>query len=251
MSFNIRFGTASDGENSWPRRKSLVRDVIRDFEPHLLGLQEALREQLEEINTAFPNLVTLGVGREADGTGEYSPLLFDRRRFDLLAADTFWLSDIPDERGSHTWGNELPRICTWAQLVDRTSGQTLRVLNTHWDHQSQPARVGSGRLIAEQIADLQPDEPVILMGDFNVGPKNKARQRFSEMGLIESYFSLHPHRQGVGTFHGFKGVKSGEKIDAILVDTQWKILEASIIHTQREGHYPSDHFPVTATLEAK
>ncbi|TWU29318.1 endonuclease/exonuclease/phosphatase family protein [Bythopirellula polymerisocia] len=251
MSFNIRYGTAPDGDNSWPNRKSLVLDVIRDFEPHLLGLQEALRGQLDELTAAFPQYVAIGVGREADGNGEYSTLLFDRSRFDLLEGETFWLSDTPNKRGSHNWGNELPRVCTWARLVDRTTGESLQVWNTHWDHVSQPARIGSGQLIADRIAKLPPDEPVILMGDFNVGPTNEARHPFAKPGLRESYLVLHPDGQNIGTFNGFQGTTSGEKIDAIFVNDRWKILEANIVRTQRDGRYPSDHFPVTATLSVK
>ncbi len=248
MSFNIRYGTAPDGENSWPLRKSLVLEVIRNSQPHLLGLQEALREQLDEITEAIPQFVATGVGREADGGGEYSALLYDRRRFDLLAGGTFWLSENPQVRGSHTWGNELPRICTWAQLVDRTSGKSIRVLNTHWDHQSQPARVRSGELVAARISEFGPDEPVILMGDFNAGPDNPARQPFSRIGLTDTYFDLHPSSQDLGTFNAFQGTTSGEKIDAIYVNDRWKVLAAEIIRTERDGRYPSDHFPVTATL---
>ncbi len=251
MSFNIRYGTAPDGDDSWPHRRSLVMDVIRADEPHLLGLQEALREQLDEIVSVFPGYASTGVGRNADGGGEYSALLFDRRRFDLMAAGTFWLSNTPEVRGSHTWGNELPRICTWARLVDRTTGQTLHVLNTHWDHQSQPARVRSGQQIAEFLSALPPEEPVIVMGDFNVGTDNEAREPFDSQGLQESYFSLHPSRENVGTFNGFKGTTSGEKIDAIYVNDRWEVLAAAIVRTEREGRFPSDHFPVTATLKMK
>lgn len=251
MTFNIRYGTAPDGDNSWPLRKSLVLEVIRNSQPHMLGLQEALREQLDEITEALPQLVATGVGREADGGGEYSALLYDRRRFDLLAGGTFWLSENPQVRGSHTWGNELPRICTWAQLVDRTSGKSIRVLNTHWDHQSQPARVRSGELVAAQISEFGPEEPVILMGDFNADPDNPARQPFSRIGLKDTYFDLHPSSQDIGTFHAFQGTTSGEKIDAIYVNDRWKVLDAAIDHTHSKGRYPSDHFPVTATLELK
>ncbi len=38
MSFNIRYGLAEDGENRWERRKSLVVDRIKAFDPDLLGL---------------------------------------------------------------------------------------------------------------------------------------------------------------------------------------------------------------------
>ena len=38
MSFNIRYGTANDGANSWPFRRDLVFGVIRADRPDLLGV---------------------------------------------------------------------------------------------------------------------------------------------------------------------------------------------------------------------
>ena len=168
MTFNIRFGTAPDGENSWPQRKDLAFDVLRDYKPEILGMQEALREQLDEILEEFPHYASVGVGREADGAGEYSPLVYDRRRFDVLQAETFWLSDTPDIRASKTWGNEITRICTLARLLDRTNNRVLRVYNTHWDHISQPSRLKSGALIAKKMQEHANAEPLIVMGDFNI-----------------------------------------------------------------------------------
>ncbi|MCG2786090.1 MAG: endonuclease/exonuclease/phosphatase family protein [Anaerolineae bacterium] len=44
MTFNIRYGTATDGDNPWTRRKNLVIERIRSFDPDLLGLQECRAE---------------------------------------------------------------------------------------------------------------------------------------------------------------------------------------------------------------
>lgn len=251
MTFNIRYGTAPDGENSWRFRKDMLFSVIRDYQPHLLGLQESLREQLDELAAEFPNHVSIGVGRKADGSGEYAALLFDRTRLDLMSSGSFWLSDTPDIRGSQTWGNHYSRICTWARFIDRNSGKTLSVFNTHWDHQSQRARVGSGKLIAKRIRKLPSLEPVILMGDFNVGPKSPARQPFDRLGLRETFFQMHSDETEVGTFNGFEGMTDGKKIDAILVNEKWDIVDASIDHTHQGNRYPSDHFPVTADLRMR
>ena len=42
MSFNIRYDTAKDGENSWPNRRELVFDLIRRHRESKAG---ALRHQ--------------------------------------------------------------------------------------------------------------------------------------------------------------------------------------------------------------
>ena len=52
----------------------------------------------------------------------------------------------------------------------------------------------------------------------------------------------------VGTFNGFEGDTSGSKIDYVLVDGGWEVFEAAIITTSKNRRYPSDHFPITATI---
>jgi endonuclease/exonuclease/phosphatase family metal-dependent hydrolase len=251
MTFNIRYGTAPDGENSWPHRKEMVLDVLRAYKPEILGMQEALHEQLAEILKEFPEYASVGVGREADGGGEYSPLVYDCTRFDVLQAETFWLSETPAVRASKTWGNEITRICTWARLLDRTSNLVLRVYNTHWDHRSQPSRLCSGKLLARKICEVRTTEPLIVMGDFNVGPLDTARQPLRKIGLRDSFVDIYPDEARAGTFHEFNGVSESDKIDAILVCPVWQVLGAEIIRTERAGRFPSDHFPVTATLRLK
>src|SRR3546814_13670773 len=88
-------------------------------------------------------------------------------RFTLLAAGTFWLSQTPDRPGKG-WDAAYPRIASWARLRDRTASQTLLVVNTHFDHVGQVARVESAKLIRRWIGDpRQPGDAVVLTGEFN------------------------------------------------------------------------------------
>jgi endonuclease/exonuclease/phosphatase family metal-dependent hydrolase len=249
MSFNIRYGTAPDGENAWPHRKSMVVDVIEEADPDLLGLQEALRDQLDFLCDELKDYQRVGVGREADGGGEYSAVLYRRSRFDLSDAGTYWLSDTPEKPGSKTWGNELPRICTWVRLLDRASGRRLLYFNTHWDHQSQQARRNSGELMGRRLQEIaHDDEPVIVTGDFNAAPNNPAFMALLEEGQLHDTFrKVHPDETDVNTFNGF-GRPLGLKIDGVLVTDAWEAKDAAIVRTQVDGRFPSDHFPVTATL---
>jgi endonuclease/exonuclease/phosphatase family metal-dependent hydrolase len=251
MTFNIRYGTADDGENSWPLRKALLREVIQTCDPDLLGMQEALRDQLDELSRELGTYASVGVGREADGTGEYSPLFYRRDRFDVAESSTFWLSTSPQTPGSMTWGNTLPRICTWARLLDRTTGRRFYVFNTHWDHQSQKARAEAGRLISQVIAGRgAPDEPAVVMGDFNADPANPAIGLLTRDGrlLSDTYTIIRPAAVGQGTFHAFRGDAGERKIDGVLVTQGWETIDADIVRTSREGRYPSDHYPVTAVI---
>ena len=252
MSFNIRYGSADDGQNAWPKRRALVLDLLREFEPHVLGLQEALRFQLDEIEQALPRWREVGVGRD-DGAraGEYSAILFDSGRLALLEQGTFWLSDEPERVASTSWGNEIPRICTWARFEDRSSGRRFHAFNTHWDHRSQASRERSAKLILQRVRAAAADGPALLLGDFNAGEQNAAfRALLDEASprLADSFRRLHPQDSEVGTFNGFAGRRDGAKIDAILVSPHWQVLAAQIQRQSRAGRYPSDHFPVLARL---
>ncbi len=254
MSFNIRYGTADDGENAWPLRSDLVMQVIRDGDADVLGLQEALRFQLDEIGAEFPGYGEIGVGRD-DGVeaGEYSAILYDLLRLRPLDSGTFWLSDTPEVVGSTSWGNGITRIVTWARFRDMSAGGEFYVFNTHWDHESQPSRERSADLLRERIASREYSDPVLVMGDFNAGEENPAFRRLasadSTLALVEAFRALHPDSTVVGTFNGFTGEGSGEKIDAILTSPGWAVQEAAIVRTEEAGRYPSDHFPVSAVVE--
>lgn len=252
MSFNIRYGTADDGANAWPFRRELVFEVIRDYQPDLLGVQEALRAQLDEIGTAVPGYTELGVGRDDGRTaGEYSAILFRRGRFEPLESGTLWFSDTPSVPGSTSWGNRITRIVTWARLRDITSNATFVVFNLHLDHESQPSRERSAAMLAGLVR--QEREPVVVLGDFNSGEANPAYRLLTDTTgspalLRDTYRMLHPRDSIVGTFNGFRGDSTGDKIDHILVTRGWRTEEATIVRRSEAGRYPSDHFPVTATL---
>ncbi len=251
MTYNVRYGTADDGTDAWEHRRELALRVISSNEPDVIGVQEALRFQLEEIAAAFPRLGEVGVGRD-DGAeaGEYSAILYEKDRLELLGSDTFWLSDSPEVVASTSWGNRIPRIVTWARFRDRRTNRTFYVFNTHWDHESQASREQSAELLLERIAAREhPDEPVLVTGDFNAGESNPAFAALLDGGLADTFRALHPDATDVGTFHGFEGDRSGEKIDAVLASPGWRVREAWIVALREDGRYPSDHFPVMAVVE--
>ncbi|HYC99793.1 MAG TPA: endonuclease/exonuclease/phosphatase family protein [Phycisphaerales bacterium] len=278
MSFNIRYGTANDGEDRWEKRRGLVMDVIKAHDPDVIGLQEALRFQIDEIRAAMPGYAEVGVGRD-DGKskGEFSAVLYRAGRLSLAAPDaggTFWLSDTPEKVASRTWGNGITRVCTWARLRE-ADGREFVVYNTHLDHQSEPSRRKSVELIASRIEKRDVRVPVILTGDFNTGEGSPSIRFVTGQaasaagggvdgwkGLVDTFRVIHPDERNVRTFHAFKGVgdttgKGGpqgaltEKIDFVFVDTGWEVLDAAIDRTQRQGRYPSDHFPVVARVRMK
>jgi endonuclease/exonuclease/phosphatase family metal-dependent hydrolase len=249
MSFNVRYGTAQDGENAWPHRRELLLAAVIGQDPDILGVQEALRFQLDALEQALPGHALRGVGRD-DGrsAGEYSALLVRRARFDIDTSGTFWLSDTPDVPGSASWGNRITRISTWAVLRDRRTGARLAVFNTHLDHESQAARERGAGLIIERIGQYAPGVPVLVLGDLNVGEDNPALGRFLAAGFVDTYRVIDPDSAGDGTFSGFRGDSTGAKIDYILARGEWVVEAADILRRRGGTRDPSDHFPVVATL---
>jgi endonuclease/exonuclease/phosphatase family metal-dependent hydrolase len=250
MTFNIRYGTADDGEDRWEKRRDFLVDVINEEAPDVIGLQEALHDQIEFLLSRLPGFASIGVGRDDGKTaGEYSAILYRRERLAVQEQETFWFSDTPTEVASTSWGNRIPRICTWGRF--RTSeGQVLFIYNVHLDHQSQPSRERAAELLRTRVEDRRPRAPYVVMGDFNAGEQNPAVRAITHGALAVDTFRIkHPTASPVGTFTGFTfGRVDGEKIDHIFVSPDITVEDAAIVRTSRDERYPSDHFPVTATV---
>lgn len=265
MSFNLRGdfdgGVATDKPTGWLRndgdhRRELVLRLASKADVDLLGVQEAYHNQVLELDAALSGHTFVGVGRD-DGAeaGEHSCLYYRTDRFELVDSGTFWLSKTPDKPSTYP-GAACPRIATWAVLRDKESdNRELLVLNTHWDHVSSEARRYSAELIRERLAELAGDREAIVMGDLNVTEENEQITTLLGDGddrLIDSYREVHAERvDNERSFHDFQGGEAGSRIDYIVHTEGLRATDAEIIRTEYEGRYPSDHYPVTATLEWK
>ena len=256
VAFNIRFDNPKDGENAWPNRKEMVGKWIESESPDVIGLQEALRHQINDIKKVATAYSEYGVGRD-DGKsrGEHCTILYLKKRFTLDKKDcgTFWFSDTPEKIASKSWGNEIPRICTWARLIHKKTGKGFYLYNVHYDHQSQSSRIGASNLIIERISNRkQSNEPIILMGDFNAAEKNPAITVFKEepLKLVDTFRVVKPDEKMVKTFHGFRGGSyMGGKIDHVFILPKTaKVRSAEIVRFNKDKRYLSDHYPVRAKL---
>lgn len=259
MSYNIRYGTAKDGENHWDKRKEFLIETVKAFNPDLLGTQETLGFQRDYLAEKLGDYEVLGVGRD-DGreAGEMTALYFKRSRFEKLDGGHFWLSETPDQPGSKSWDTSLTRMASWVKLRDRQQpkAKPLVFFNTHFDHRGQQARLESARLLRRRVAEFSKQCRVILTGDFNTDEGSEPyKALFGEQDgqpspLRDTYRQANPKRlPEEGTFSNFKvGQVTGPRIDWIGVSKEWRILSAAIDRTAREGHTPSDHFSVTTVL---
>ena len=254
MSFNIRYGTAQDGDNAWSARRQAVFETIRANDPDVIGLQEVLEFQARELREALPEYEFIGVGRD-DGAdqGEFVPIMFRKKLLQLVDCGYLWLSEQTDRPGVKSWDAACPRMLTWVRLgFKRNPLNSIYVVNTHFDHVGERARLESARII-RRMTDALGGKPVIVLGDFNCGPgsppyKVLTEDRGNLAELHDAHVALGLAETDAGTFNAFRGRLTGPRIDCILFNRRLEALQSAIDRRRFNGRYPSDHFPVTATL---
>ena len=259
MSFNIRRGTARDGRNHWIFRRNLVSEVLRQYLPDVLGLQEALDFQISEIRAMLPGYEIVKVASSGGAKALHNAILYNAARFASHEEGTFWYSDTPDVPWSKGWGNIMPRNCTWARLVEKRSGQAFYFYNTHLDHISRRSRKKSVILLSRRIAARSFPDTFIVTGDFNsrerslpiqyltgkillnVKPEGKI---LNPTPLMDTFRVRHPGKPNAATFHGYRRFLFRLKLDYIFVPSSIRVHDAQIIKLHRKKCYPSDHFPL-------
>jgi endonuclease/exonuclease/phosphatase family metal-dependent hydrolase len=260
MTFNIKYNEPRDGENAWEYRKQKVADVIRFHKADVVGLQEALIGQINDLEKSLPGFSYCGVGRD-DGKekGEFSAILYRKNRFKLLETSTFWLSETPEIPGSKGWGANYSRIVTWAKFYDKKSKKTFFHFNTHFDHESEQARQEGAKLLLNRIEQIAGKSLFVVTGDFNSVETSvpykiltEKKSDDSENGKVllkdARYESINGHFGGNSTFNSFKELFPDRKIDYIFVKNGIKVLEHGILSDRWDGKWASDHLPVLAEI---
>ena len=253
MTFNIRYDNGSDGLNAWSLRKENVGTMLQYYEPDILGMQEVLHNQLEDIRAMLPQYDFVGVGR-ADGKedGEYSSLFYKKEKYTLVGSGTFGLSEQPDQIGLKGWDAACERIVTWAILRDKKSGQEIAVFNTHFDHIGIIARRESSKLLLSSIEKLADDRPVVVTGDFNGAQDSESIQLLIEGNLIDSR-SVSTIVYGPSySFHDFGRLEENQRniIDYIFIKGNVEVDKYRIIDDSACG-YLSDHNPIEIKLRIR
>jgi endonuclease/exonuclease/phosphatase family metal-dependent hydrolase len=250
MTYNIRLNLASDGPNAWPHRKEAVAALIEAHRADLVGVQEALPDQLVDLDALLPEHARFGTGRSAERSGEHTAIFYRRERFDLLEQDTFWLSETPHVAGSKGWDAAYERIATWGRLRDRRSSSTFYIFNTHFDHVGRTARRESAKLLAARIDTIAGSAPVILTGDFNDVPRSEAYETLLASGFKDALNLAGTAPRGPdSTWNSFRAIDPGRRIDFVFVRGPIEVLKHEIDpRTLPDGRFPSDHLPVVVEI---
>ena len=275
--------------NAWKERKEDLLALVRSLDLDVFGLQEVCPDQAEFLRRNLTGYEFVGEHRNADRvSGEASPVCYRKSRFDALAKGTFWLSETPDTPGLKGWGAACPRVCSYLILRDRASGKKFCFANTHTDHISALAREKGMLLVIERMKKFGAGVPIVFTGDHNCRETDAPAKAVAAILKDALYESETVPKGSWRTFSGWKwlerelsipealeapiamrnakkgspdGIKDasgvhpwekyGARIDYIYVSPGVKVLDFETVNAPRPGKklYPSDHFPVVASVE--
>lgn len=248
--FNIRYDNPRDSGNLWVSRAPVVASLIRYHDFDIFGVQEALKNQLDDISTNLPQYARYGKGRD-DGKdkGEHSSIYYKKDMFRPLKSGDFWLSATPDVPGKGWDATCCNRICSWVYLENIKSKKKFYVFNVHFDHQGVIARKESGKLMVQKIKEIAGTAPVLLTGDFNGGRESEWYQTLANSGIVRDTYSdvKYPYENNSSS-NGFRVPRGTGVIDHIFMSKQFSASKWGILTDTYFGKFPSDHFPVAATV---
>lgn len=254
MSYNIRYDFTTSNASPWNERHSAIASQIKRCEVDIIGMQEVLVHQRDQLLVDLPAYASIGVGRD-DGinAGEFAPIFYRKAQFQLLNSATFWLSPTP-ELPSKGWDAALNRICTYGQLVDIQSKDTFWVFNVHFDHVGEIARMKSSELILQKIETLTKDshQAVIFCGDLNLNDDHSTiaflQSKLKDALVVAKHVNTNMNR----TFNNFDlKTPASKRIDYIFTNEKVCVHSFETIVEQFGVSYPSDHFPILAKLKIK
>lgn len=255
MTFNIRLDLASDSLNAWQYRKDKAASQVLFHDVDILGVQEALNNQMLDLQAALKDYSYTGGGREDGKTkGEYSAIFYNTKRLDLLNSSTFWLSLTPTVPGSKSWDAAITRIVTWAKFKDKRTGKIFFHFNTHFDHMGKIARKESAGMLLKAVDSIAGKTTAIVTGDFNAFPTDEPIRIIVDeqnpLHLTDSKpLSIEGHYGPTGTFNGFTSKEtSNDPIDYIFFNHGVKVYKHATLSQSWGGRFSSDHFPVWAKI---
>ncbi|MBQ6222839.1 MAG: endonuclease/exonuclease/phosphatase family protein [Solobacterium sp.] len=244
MTFNLMNRLTSA---SFHRRASGILELIRTYDPDILGIQEFCDYMLEDLDSLTDTYTMIGAARGARPSfaNERNCVLVRKGMFKVLDSHTYWLSKTPDIPGSRLTGSMFPRIVTMVTLQDKH--HMFTVANTHLDHMFEYVRVSQAEILGDLLNEANDGEMTILTGDFNTILSQRTLRTLTEKTGLRDVSPYNP----TATIRSIIRLAGNRysPIDHILVSKKAHVMQAKIITSMFMGSYPSDHFPVVAEIE--
>lgn len=252
MTFNVRYPSPDDGPNVWENRRDILVETIGLKNPDLFGTQELFYKQGQYIVEKLPGYTWFGISRRGNHEDEHMGVFYKPAKLRLVESGSFWLSESPDKPGSMSWDVSLPRMATWGLFEIAATGRRFYFYNTHFPHRRQDtvARIECAKVIAERMGALPGDVPFLMTGDFNAQAGEEVYKVL--VPPLKDVWMETKRRSGPETTSSrWRGNTEGRRIDWILYRGNVEVLDAETVTHNREGRYPSDHYPVFTSLKIK
>lgn len=244
VSFNLR--CTGLGKTSIQYRAPMVEAQLEEIGADSMGFQEANYRWMSYLIKNLEDYDYVGVSRtNGKNLGEFSPIFYRKDKYEVVASDTFWLSKTPEKAGSKDWGSQNVRICTWAMLRNKATGECYVHFNTHLDHISSEARENQMKVLLEKVKAFEGKYPIVLTGDFNDDIESVMYAEATE--VLNDSRLLAPVTDDNGTYHDY-GAKA-KLIDFVFVSDNVKPLVYHVIDDQINGEYLSDHFGIYVDMK--
>lgn len=255
MTFNIRYDNAGDSLNNWQYRKDVAAQIIKEQNADIVGAQEVLINQLNDLKTRLPEYIAVGIGRiDGKEAGEHSAIFYKKDKFKEIKSGNFWLSETPEVAGSKGWDGACERIATWVILEDMQTKKQVFVINTHLDHIGKVARKEGVTLLLNRAADLNNGLPVIMTGDFNATPDSDVIKHITDTSnpnhLIHSKDIATTKNGAEWTYHNFGKMPVEERsfIDYIFVSPNIAVKNHTVLPEKLNDIFISDHSVIVADI---
>jgi endonuclease/exonuclease/phosphatase family metal-dependent hydrolase len=259
LTCNVRVDVPADAKHgdSWAERREICADIIQAQNADLIGLQEAQVQHVSYLKSRMPEYDSYALSDSVTIFHPVDTILFSRARYELISCGGFYLSETPHLIGSKGWDGAFPRLVNWVHLKERSTGKEFRYWNTHLDNKGQKAREHGSAMIVQASGVFPKELPQILSGDMNSHANNQSIKNYKDGGWLDTYSAVNGPEDPGFTAHGFRGAKNPPngpdgkpkgRIDWIFCRGPVKPLASKIIKDSRNGHYPSDHYFLSAEV---
>ncbi len=256
-SYNIRYAAPADEKsgNGWALRKAPLAALIKQNQFDIVGTQEGNFDQMADLKELLPEYDYVGhpyAGRTS--TNHTASIVYKKDKYEVLDKGVFWFSETPDKQ-SIGWDATDTRICTWARMKDKPSGQEFYFFTAHFYWRYVTAKQNSGPLMVRMVREIAKDNlPVICTGDYNSAPSTsqiKAIKGFLKDArdvTVNPPFGPEDTNLGGGNFQG----EPKGRIDYVFVNDRVAVLNYVVLsNTYDNGRHPSDHLPVVCDVILK
>ena len=261
VSYNVLFDLhdhEQEETNRWKNRLPRVAELLQEMDADILSVQELYPNQFSDL---YPFLEdTFSFFGEKNSDGELNGIFYKKERFELIESDSYGMGHF-----FTLFSDRLNKV----QLKDRLSNCTFAVFNTHFTFSKVEKRAAQAQFVAETLAPIAKQMPVIFSGDLNTFPNRPDLEKLPfldgdyihkilrKSGLQEAKeISLLGHVGPLSTFSNigndptpFKGTGTpGVFLDHVYVSEGITVLLHGVQGGTVSGHYPSDHLPVIVDL---